>query len=54
MNTKIAKDCGHATDRIWTVDDKELCSECMLRIMNKDTYDEVFQGDEDEEEREAY
>ena len=52
MNTKIAADCGHVTERIWTIGDKELCSECMLRIMNKDTYDEAFH--EDEDERESY
>jgi hypothetical protein len=47
MNTKKLADCGHFTERIWVMNNKEVCSECMLREMNRDTYDEIFQGDED-------
>lgn len=31
----VAADCGHKTKRVWKFRDKELCSECMLTLMNE-------------------
>ena len=30
-----AADCGHLTKRVWKIDGKELCPECMLASMNE-------------------
>ena len=31
----IAADCGHVTGRVWKLNGKELCGDCMLRVMNE-------------------